>query len=183
MSARSWNAEVNGAFPPPPGQSPTLAAWRLGASEVRRDRWPALVVLVIWFGLVALLRRTDAVGWLLFLGGAVLAWVIVDTGRRREGVWVGKDWLCVPWTRGSRWVRTDALTVLKLDWHGDLAIHDHEGRKLRIRLELLRRDPEVLRIFVAAARGSIAKGLQPNRDALEELGLDPADRDAGKPPA
>jgi hypothetical protein len=166
---------VDGVPVPPPGQSPTLAAWRIDPGAVQQDRWPGLIILVTWSGLVALLRRTDSIGWVMFLGGALFAWWLALVARRREGVWVGEDWLCVPLAWGYRWVRTDRLLKLKLDWHDDFTMRDREGRRLSVKAGDLRHNPELRTILRAAILRSMADGLRPNLRAREELGLDRID--------
>jgi hypothetical protein len=160
---------------PPPGQSPTLAAWHVDPGVVQRDRWPGLIILLGWFGIVALLRESDGFEWIMFLGGALLVWWVVLRARRREGVWVGKDWLCVPLAWGYKWVRTDRLQKLKLDWHDEFIMRDRDGRRVSVEAETLRRDPELRRILRAAVQRSVEDGLRPNLRAREELGLNRID--------
>lgn len=133
-----------------------------------------LGILLLWFGLVAALRQTDAIGWALFIGGAIVTWLVALRARHRQRLWVGHDWLRTSMAWGDRWVRTDQLTELKLDWHGDFTMRDRDGRKVLVQAEALRSEPEVSRIFTAAVRRSLAHGLRPDREARRELGLDRA---------
>jgi hypothetical protein len=160
---------------PPPMQSPTVAAWRVPPEVVRRDRWPSLAILLLIFGILPILGGTpDLVDWIIAFGIAILIWLITGRTQKRRAVSVGKDWLCVSNAGGTDWVRTDQLTRLK--WHvdGDFSMRDRDRRRIVVNPELLKKNPEVFRVFASGVRLSVAGGLLLDGALSEELGLEPA---------
>jgi hypothetical protein len=161
--------------PPPPMQSPTLAVWRVPTSDVRRARWPALAILLVVFGSLPLLGGDpDGVDWTVAFGLAILVWLLTGWAYKRKAVAVGRDWLSVSLARGDEWVRTDRLAKFKWDSNGHFSLRDHDQRVAVVNPELLRENPEVFRIFVAAVRLSVAGGLALDEGLRDELGLDPS---------
>lgn len=158
--------------PPPPMQSPTLAAWRVSPQVIRRDRWPALAILLVLFGLFPLFGSSELVDWVVALGLAVIVWLLTGRAQRRKGVSVGRDWLCVSGTWGRGWVATDRLTELKWKRGGYFSMRDQDGRGLVIDPRELRGDDDVFRVFVSAVRRSIAGGLTVDPVLREELGVE-----------
>jgi hypothetical protein len=174
ISRRRASQQGDRSLPdPPPMQSPTLAAWRIPASEVRRDRWPALVILLVIFGSLPVLGGDpDALDWTVALGLAILVWLITGRAHKRTAVAVGRDWLSVSLARGEEWVRTDQLSKFKWDSNGHFSLRDRDQRFAYVNPELLRKNPEVLRVFVAGVRLSVAGGLDVDEALRDELGLD-----------
>jgi hypothetical protein len=73
-------------------QTPTLAAWHVPTRQIRRDRWPALVVVLLLFGLFPILDDDpDAIDWLVALGLAIAIWLLTGRSQKRKGR-LGRGW-------------------------------------------------------------------------------------------